>query len=191
MWHVPTFKPVRSLRGPAPSHPLFALPPKGRHPALRCGAGIHTSLRLTGENRYPWWGDRGGNASTFEPVPGQRYPHPVPTMGTASECGTTTTSFVLPVKTGIHGGVTAGGTPLPSNRSLAEGILTPVPTMGTASECGTTVWRALPLVLPVKTGIHGGVTAGGTASMRPPLSRKVKLAHTAGKPKLAGSVDEL
>ena len=32
--------------------------PKNRHPAPRCGAGIHAPpSRLTGESRYPRWGD--------------------------------------------------------------------------------------------------------------------------------------
>ena len=84
-------------------------------------------------------------------------------MDTASGCGTTTNSFVLPVETGIHGWVTRRGYALTSSRSVVEGVPTPGPTMDTASGCGTTVWCVgagihgdLPLVLPVETGIHGG-----------------------------------
>ena len=58
--------------------------------------------RLTGENRYPWWGDSGGTAPTSSGSVAEGAPsHPYPTMGTASGCGTTTTSFV---KTGYRGG---------------------------------------------------------------------------------------
>ena len=69
-------------------------------------------LRLTGENRYPWWGDSGGTAPTSSGSVAEGAPnHPGPTMdtasgcgktvggvGTASGCGTTTTSIVLPAK---------------------------------------------------------------------------------------------
>ena len=100
------------------STPLFVLPVK---------TGTHGGVTA------------GGNASTFEPVPGRRYPHPVPTMGTASECGTTVwraLPLVVPAEAGTHGGVTAGGNastfePVPSRRDPY-----PVPTMGTASGCG-------------------------------------------------------
>ena len=99
--------------------------------------------------------------------------------------GAGTFPFVLPVKTGIHGGVTVGvrsyvepirsrrcaQPPLPHHGyrigvrySVVEGAPSrPYPTMGTASGCGTT---NAPFVLPVKTGIHGGVTVGGTLLRR-------------------------
>ena len=78
----------------------LVLPATGRRTTPRCGAGIHTPLRLTGENRYPWWGDSGGyvptpSRSVVEGAPSRPYP----TMGTASECGTT----VWCVRAGIHG----------------------------------------------------------------------------------------
>ena len=60
-------------------------------------------LRLTGENRYPWWGDSGGTAPTSSGTVAEGAPsHPGPTMGTASACGTTTTSFVLPATAESH-----------------------------------------------------------------------------------------
>ena len=47
-------------------------------------------LRLTGGNRYPWWGDGGGYALTLSRSVVEGAPsHPYPTMGTASECGVT------------------------------------------------------------------------------------------------------
>ena len=52
-------------------------------------------------------GRQRGDRTYFERVCSRRCAqHPYPTMGTASGCGTTTTSFVLPPKAGIHG---AGG----------------------------------------------------------------------------------
>ena len=125
----------------------IVLPAKERHPAPRCGTGIHGGVtagdrtyfervrsrrcaqpplphhgyrigvrhddnihRLTGENRYPWWGDSGETAPTSSGSVAEGAPsHPYPTMGTASGCGTTTTSIVLPAKAGTHGVVGGGG----------------------------------------------------------------------------------
>ena len=99
-------------------------------------------LRLTGGNRYPWWGDGGGYALTSSRSVVEGAPsHPYPTMGTASECGTTTTSLVLPVETGIHVGVTVGGTLLrragPWSK-VRPATLTPplVPHRGAVRRCG-------------------------------------------------------
>ena len=81
--------------------------------------------------------------------------------------GAGTFPFVLPVETGIHGGVTVGGYALTSSRSVVEGAPShPYSTMGTASECGTTTTY---LVLPVETGIQGGVTVGGVRSYVEPV----------------------
>ena len=88
-----------------------------------------------GGRRYPWWCDGGGDCANVERVCSRRGPHPGPTMGTASGCGTTVGGFrlggrkdgchlVLPVKTGIHGGVTAVGTALTSSGSVVEGVPT-------------------------------------------------------------------
>ena len=90
----------------------------------------------------------------------------------ASGCGKTAAHLVLPVKTGIHGGVTAVGTALTSSGFVAEGVPTRalpwIPHRG-AVRRGRGGYRlggrkdGCHLVLPVKTGIHGGVTAVGTA----------------------------
>ena len=103
--------------------------------------------------------DGGGDCANVERVCSRRGPHPCPTMGTASGCGTT--------GEGCDGG---------GDRPYVERVCSrrgphPCPTMGTASGCGTTGegFRlggrkdGCHLVLPVKTGIHGGVTAVGTA----------------------------
>ena len=102
-WGVRSYvEPVRSRR--CAQQPL-------PHHGYRIGVRYDDYLlRLTGENRYPWWGAEVGGTllrrrSVVEGAPS----NPYPTMGTASGCGTTTTSFVLPVKTGIHGGVRRWG----------------------------------------------------------------------------------
>ena len=93
--------------------------------------------------------DGGGDRPYVERVCSRRGPHPYPTMGTASGCGTTVGGFrlggrkdgchlVLPVKTGIHGGVTAVGTAPYVERVCSRRGPHPYPTMGTASGCGTT-----------------------------------------------------
>ena len=155
----------RSVVEGAPSHPY---PTMGT--ASGCGTTTTSLvLPVTGGRRYPWWGDGWGVRSYVEPVRSRRcaqpplphhgyrigvrydgvvcrggYPcapgHPCPTMGTASGCGTTTTYLVLPVETGIYGGVTVGGYALTSSRSVVEGAPSHAyPTMDTASGCGTTV----------------------------------------------------
>ena len=147
-------EPVRSRRCAQPPLP---------HHGYRIGVRYDDYLpRLTGGNRYPWWGDGGGYALTSSRYVVEGAPsHPGPTMDTASGCGTTTTSFVLPVETGIHGGVTVGGYALTSSRSVVEGASPPraYSTMDTASGCGTTVWC-------VGAGIHGGMTVGGALLRR-------------------------
>ena len=88
--------------------------------------GKRTSPRSPMRVRHPWSlpslvvpgtpGNHGGVTAggTHLPPTGPlpKGSPPGPTMGTASGCGTTTTSLVLPVKTGTHGGVTVRGTPL-------------------------------------------------------------------------------
>ena len=87
-------EPVRSRRCAQPPLP---------HHGYRIGVRYdECPLRLTGGNRYPWWGVGGGyvltsSRSVVEGAPS----HPYPTMGTASECGTT----VWCVRAGIHGGL--------------------------------------------------------------------------------------
>ena len=49
-------------------------------PRTRCGAGIHTSTRLTGESRYPRWGPGGGIPSAMDGLDVGVCP-PGPTMG--------------------------------------------------------------------------------------------------------------
>ena len=166
----------------------------GCHLVLPVKTGIHGGVTAVGTAPY------------VERVCSRRGPHPGPTVDTASGCGKTVggwvpawgavrrgrggyrlggrktaTPFVLPVKTGIHGGVTAVGTAPYVERVCSRRGPHPGPTMDTASGCGKTVGGWVPdrgavrrgrggvrkdgchLVLPVKTGIHGGVTAVGTA----------------------------
>ena len=165
------------------------------HPALRCGAGIHGGVAVRRVRTY------------FERVCSRRGLLPGPTMDTASGCGTTTTSLVLPAQeqpapcltrghpalrcgAGIHGGVAVRRVRANLERVCRRRGLLPGPTMDTASGCGKTVGgvgtasgygtTTTALVLPVKkqpapcltrghpalrcgAGIHGGVTAVGTA----------------------------
>ena len=117
--------------------------------------------RLTGENRYPWWGNGGGDCPYVERVCSRRGPHPGPTMDTASGCGMT-----------VGGWVPAWGGAVRRGRGVVEGVparaLPWIPHRG-AVRRGRGGYRlggrkdGCHLVLPVKTGIHGGVTAVGTA----------------------------
>ena len=88
----------------------------------------------------------------------------------------TATPFVLPVETGIHGGVTVRRVRANVERVCSRRGPHPGPTMGTASGCGTTVWRSVrvsrfaQLLLPhhgYRIGVRydgWGVTAGGCRS---------------------------
>ena len=80
-----TGSPSTPMRDRHPwSLPSLVLPVKKRHPAPRCGAGTHGA------------GDSVGGTPLHRPARSRSDPHQVPTMGTASGCGTTTTSLVLP-----------------------------------------------------------------------------------------------
>ena len=125
--------------GPFP----FVLPAKERHPAPECG----TTVWCVGA------GIHGGSPSSYR----RKVVVPHPDAGPVS-----TRLFVLPVKTGIHGGVTVGGCVPTSSRFLVQGAPSrPYPTMGTASECGTTVWC-------VRAGIHGDPSIRLTGENRYP-----------------------
>ena len=137
------------------------------------GAERRLPPRLTGENRYPWWCDGGGDRPYVERVRSRRGPHPGPTMDTASGCGKTREGWVPDRGAERRGrGVTAVGTALTSSGFVVEGVPTRappwIPHRG-AVRRGRGGYRVgvrkdgCHLVLPVKTGIHGGVTAVGTA----------------------------
>ena len=155
-------EPVRSPRCAQPPLPHHGYRIGVRHDGVVC-RGRNTwwpPPRLTGENRYPWRGDSGGYAltpsrSVVEDAPSRPYP----TMGTASGCGTTTTSPRLTGENRYPWWRDGGGYALTSSRSVVEGAPShPYPTIGTASGCGTTVWcvgpeytvSTAPLVLPAK-----------------------------------------
>ena len=88
----PYVERVRSRRGPHPGPTMDTASGCGKTregwvPAW--GAERRLPPRLTGENRYPWWCDGGGDRPYVERVRSRRGPHPGPTVDTASGCGKT------------------------------------------------------------------------------------------------------
>ena len=122
---------VRSRRGPHPGPTMDTASGCGKTRegwVPDRGAERRLPPRLTGENRYPWWGDGGGDCPYVERVRSRRGPHPGPTMDTASGCGKT--------REGCDGGggavrrgrgVTAVGTALTSSGFVVEGVPTRTP----------------------------------------------------------------
>ena len=102
-------------RHPAPSNTVS--PHSDAGPMVGLGGGhIYVTWAQVNPTRTPWIPHRSavrrcgvGRLTVVTCEWCERVRHPSPTMGTASGCGTTTTSFVLPVETGIHGGVAARG----------------------------------------------------------------------------------
>ena len=153
---------------PNPESMVPALPrltgEKTACPVLETG-----SPRATMRGRYPWWGDSVGGTPLHRPARSRSDPHQVPTMGTASGCGTTVWWY----RPGIQ--------VAPSLRLTGERTACPVLETGSPSTPmrDRHPWSLPSLVLPVKkrhpaprcgAGTHGGVTAWGA---RPYIDRPV------------------
>ena len=95
-------------------------------------------LRLTGGNRYPWWGDGGGYALTLSRSVVEGAPsHPFPTMGTASGCGKTREGWV-PHRSAVRRCGVSGMTGVEVRCGYPGSPGHAYPTMDTASGCGKT-----------------------------------------------------
>ena len=181
-WYRPGIQVTPSLRrtGERTACPVLetgspSTPLRDRHPwsPLPRLTGEKTSPRATMRGRYPWWGDRVGGTPLHRPARSRSDPHQVPTMGTASGCGTTVWWY----RPGIQ--------VAPYLRLTGERTACPVLETGSPRTPmrDRHPWSLPSLVLPVKkrhpaprcgAGTHGGVVQARNPSGPLPSSYRRK-----------------